>query len=127
MSPIFDYNGSLKRFGNDEKLFSEMVGFFFDDAPAWLAALRTAVAQNDPAQIQRAAHTLKGITANFGASHATAAAAQIEQHVGMGNLSAVSRALPLLENAIDELGEALGKYRRVDGAHQPVTSDVAER
>lgn len=117
MSPAFDYPGSLKRFGNDQQLFCEMVGFFFDDAPKWLEALRTGLAQNDVLQIQRAAHTLKGMSANFGASRATAAAAQIEQHVGMGNLSAASRALPLLEDAIEELERALSEHRVLDEPH----------
>jgi HPt (histidine-containing phosphotransfer) domain-containing protein len=111
MSPAFDYPGSLKRFGNDHQLFSEMVGIFLDDVPKWQKALRSALEENDVRQIQRAAHTIKGMAANFGAARTIAGAAQIEQHAGMGNLPAVSRSLPLLDEAIDELQKALTAHR----------------
>jgi HPt (histidine-containing phosphotransfer) domain-containing protein len=111
MSPAFDYPGSLKRFGNDHQLFGEMVGIFLDDAPKCQKALRSALDDNDVRQIQRAAHTIKGLAANFGAGRTMAAAAQIEQHAGMGNLTAVSRTLPLLDEAIDELQKALTAHR----------------
>ncbi len=106
MSPAFDYQGTLKRFGQDEKLFREMVGFFFDDAPQWIAAIRVGLEQNDIAKIRRGAHTLKGMVANFGAARAMTAAAQIEQHAGMGNLAAIQSALPLLDEALEELQHA---------------------
>lgn len=116
MSPAFDYQGTLKRFGQDERLFSEMVGFFFDDAPKWLASVRAGLAKNDLQQIHRGAHTLKGMVANFGAARAMAAAAQIEQHASMQNLTSVQRALPLLEEALEELERAF-----VEHGLQPVS------
>lgn len=127
MSPAFDHAGSLKRFGNDERLFGEMVGFFFDDAPQYLSNLQAAIAANDVLKIQRAAHTLKGMVANFGAARAVAAAAQIEQHLSMGNISAVARAMPLLEDAIEELEQALSAYRLDDAAVKPAPLDSAKR
>jgi two-component system, sensor histidine kinase and response regulator len=125
MSPAFDYPGSLKRFGNDHQLFEEMVGIFLDDAPKWLKTLRTAVAANDVRQIQQGAHTIKGMAANFGAARAIAAAAQIEQHAGMGNISAVSRSLPLLDEAIDELQKALNAHRFLNPDVSPSNAETA--
>lgn len=109
MSPAFDYQGTLKRFGQDESLFREMVGFFIDDYPQWISSIRSGISKGDLTQIQRGAHTLKGMVANFGATRAMAAAAQIEQHVTMRNLSAVERSLPLLEDAVDELERAFAE------------------
>ena len=125
MSPAFDFQGTLKRFGQDERLFSEMVGFFFDDAPKWVEAIRVGLAQNDVMQIHRAAHTIKGMVANFGAARTMAAAAQIEQHAGMGNLTAVSRALPLLEDAIEELERAFEEQHLHDRSKSSVSPDSA--
>jgi len=111
MSPAFDYLGTLKRFGNDRQLFCEMVGFFFEDIQPWLNAIKQGLAENDAAKIQRASHTIKGMVANFGASRSMVAAAQLEQHAAMGNLPAVVRAFPLLEEAIAELERALAVHR----------------
>ena len=110
MSPAFDYQGTLKRFGQDERLFDEMVGFFFDDAPQWLDSIRTGLVKNDLQQIHRGAHTIKGMVSNFGAARVMAAAAQIEQHVAMGNPAAAQCALPLLEEALDELQQAFSEH-----------------
>lgn len=106
MSPAFDYQGTLQRFGQDQRLFSEMVGFFFSDAPQWIETIHAGVANNDVGKIRRGAHTLKGMVANFGAARAMTAAAQLEQHASIGNLAAVQRALPILEEAIEELQQA---------------------
>lgn len=117
MSPAFDYHGTLKRFGQDERLFSEMVGFFYDDSPKWIEMIRTGLSKADVTMIHRGAHTLKGMVANFGASRAMAAAAQIEQHAGMNNLLAVERSLPLLEDALDELERAFAEHGLTQSAH----------
>lgn len=122
MSPAFDYLGTLKRFGNDRKLFCEMVGFFFEDIQPWLDAIKQGLAENDAAKIQRASHTIKGIVANFGASRSMVAAAQLEQHAAMGNLPAVVRALPLLEEAIEELQRALAVHRNGATIHDGTTA-----
>jgi HPt (histidine-containing phosphotransfer) domain-containing protein len=125
MSPAFDYPGSLKRFGNDHQLFEEMVGIFLDDAPQCFKSLRTALAANDVRLIQQGAHTIKGMAANFGAARTMAAAAQIEQHAGMGNLMAVSRSMPLLEEAIDELQKALTAHRFLNPEGSPSNAQTA--
>jgi HPt (histidine-containing phosphotransfer) domain-containing protein len=125
MSPAFDYEGTLKRFGQDERLFNEMVGFFFDDAPKWLDSIRAGMAKNDLQQIHRGAHTIKGMVSNFGAARVMAAAAQIEQHVAMRNLAAAQRALPLLEEALDELEHAFSEqgFQSVSHANDSSSSD----
>lgn len=77
-STVFDYSGSMQRMGNDPQLFEEMLGFFREDAPAWLRRLHQAMTNNDLPAVRFAAHTLKGQASNFGAERAVQAAAAVE-------------------------------------------------
>jgi HPt (histidine-containing phosphotransfer) domain-containing protein len=55
-----------------------MLGFFREDAPAWLRRLHQAMTNNDLPAVRFAAHTLKGQASNFGAERAVQAAAAVE-------------------------------------------------
>ena len=117
MSPVFDHPGSLKRMGGDQHLFEEMIGFLFEDAPRLLERLRTSVADGRYGEAQHAAHTLKGLISNFGASRATAAAAQAEEFAGQGAASILPRILVELEAALNELQRALAPYAPKHARH----------
>ena len=107
MSKVFDYSGSLNRMGNDCGLFAEMVGLLRADAPPLLAALRAAHSEGDGPRIQRAAHTLKGLAANFGADRAVAAAFAIEKKAKALQSDGMPAAITELEESLDELIAAL--------------------
>src|SRR5262245_38748623 len=77
MSTIYDHAGSLRRMGNDQELFHEMVELLRSDAPPLLSAVHSAHKDGDPSRLQRAAHTLKGLASNFGAERAVTAAAEV--------------------------------------------------
>jgi HPt (histidine-containing phosphotransfer) domain-containing protein len=53
--------------GGDVEFLDELVDTYLEDAETQLAALRQAVADDDPAAILRPAHTLKSSSANVGA------------------------------------------------------------
>jgi HPt (histidine-containing phosphotransfer) domain-containing protein len=107
MSQIYDYAGSLHRMGDDQALFYEMVGLLRSDVPQWLKVLHTAERDGDASRVQRAAHTLKGLAANFGASRAVAAAAEVEQCGKARKTEGLRAAVAELEGALDELLGAL--------------------
>jgi HPt (histidine-containing phosphotransfer) domain-containing protein len=116
-STVFDYQGSLERMGDDEQLFGEMVGFLFADTPRWLNELRNGLQRQDAALVQRSAHTLKSLAANFGGAAAVAAAAHVERIAReQRDLAAAAEALPALEAAIQDLEAALAPY------HHPVSA-----
>ena len=117
MPTVFDYQGSLVRMGGDEQLFGEMVGFLFADSPRWLQELRTGLERQDASLVQRSAHTLKSLAANFGGAAAVAAAARVERIAREDrDLKAAAQALPALEAALHELEAALAPY------HHPVSA-----
>lgn len=107
MSHIYDHAGSLRRMGDDVQLFQEMVELLRCDAPKHLAAARRSLADQDWPSLERAAHTLKGLAANFGAARAVGGAAELEQLTKRRVFSQVEGALAALEEALDELVAAL--------------------
>lgn len=93
--------------GDDHELFQEMVALLRSDAPRWQSALAAAARECDLPRLQRAAHTLKGLAANFGANRTVAAAAEVEKLARTHQSEGLQRALTELEEALSELLAAL--------------------
>jgi signal transduction histidine kinase/DNA-binding NarL/FixJ family response regulator/HPt (histidine-containing phosphotransfer) domain-containing protein len=64
--------------GGNEKLMSSLVRILLADAPKTLAAMGRSIAQNNTADLARAAHLLKGSLAIFGAAQAVESARSLE-------------------------------------------------
>jgi CheY-like chemotaxis protein len=106
-----DLNGTLKRLGGSEALFQDLVRFFLEDAPVVLAELGTALKRDDIQTAERAAHSLKGLVANFGAREATRLATELQR---LGHEGALDGAVPLyqrLETEVNLLRRELEAYQ----------------
>jgi HPt (histidine-containing phosphotransfer) domain-containing protein len=53
--------------GGDEDAMTELIGSFLDEGPKLLARLKVAAETSEPAELRRAAHTLKSSARDFGA------------------------------------------------------------
>jgi HPt (histidine-containing phosphotransfer) domain-containing protein len=110
--------------GNDVDLFREMVGFFREDAPQYLAEIQAARKSGDFGAVKRAAHTLKGLVLNFGAVRATSAAMALELLAASALTEPAEQvnfqaATEELEAAIAELQKALENPQAVsNGEHR---------
>ena len=93
--------------GDDRELFQEMVMLLRSDAPQWLDFLLAAERDADTARVQRAAHTLKGLAANFGASRAVAAASEVERLAKTTTADGLRAAVAELEDSLHDLVAAL--------------------
>lgn len=111
MTSIYDHAGSLSRMGQDEQLFQEMVELLKTDAPPLLAAARQALKEQDWTRLERSAHTLKGLAANFGASRAVTAAAEVERLAKKEPHLRVEEALAEVDDALEELIAVLPRNR----------------
>lgn len=80
----------------------ELVTAFLDEAPAMIADLKDAAAQEDPDRFHRAAHSIKSNALIFGAHHLGALAREME-------LSD----MPALENTPDQLAALEAEYAHV--------------
>jgi signal transduction histidine kinase/DNA-binding response OmpR family regulator/HPt (histidine-containing phosphotransfer) domain-containing protein len=69
----------LEEVGGDVSFIATLVGGFLSDAPHLLAELRAGLASNNVQQVQRAAHTLKSIAAEFKAAEVVAQCRELER------------------------------------------------
>ncbi len=106
----YQFSGALKRLGGDEELFRELAAYFIEDAPELLRAIHAGLAAGSAQQIHHAAHTLRGLIANFDAEQAVAFARSIEHLCDTGELQSVPTALAHLEIEVHSLRAALREF-----------------
>ena len=107
---VFDLEVTLTRLGGNRALFGKLVHFYFDDTPRLLQQLRQAAVHGDVAQVERAAHTLKSLAANFEALQAAHAALRVEEYSQARNLGSAVECIPELETQLRRLDAALAGY-----------------
>jgi HPt (histidine-containing phosphotransfer) domain-containing protein len=95
-----DEKAALPRFDNDRAFFLEMCQDFMKNAPARMGELRSSLEKKDAAAFSRAAHNLKGVSANFNATAVNRTAAELER---LGRQDELEQAGPLLEQLEAEL------------------------
>lgn len=141
MATIFDYAGSLRRMGNDQGLFQDMVVLLQEDAPVYLAAIDSNHANADFNSLKRAAHTLKGLVLNFGATRAVSATIALETLASnaerdSNEKKSLSGAIVEVHAALDELQRALADHARMgamtgesmsDGKHAATSQRASQK
>ena len=88
-------------------MLREIAQIFLEDYPEQLAEVRQHAADRCPEGLERAAHTLKGSIANFGAETAFEAALRLETMGREGDLTAADEAVEALERELEGLREGL--------------------
>ncbi len=101
--PQIDVAAALDRVGGDRELLHDVALLFLGEYPKSMAEIRSAVEDLDAPRLERAAHTLKGSVANFGAAATVDAALEIEKMGRSGDLHPAIQALLRLETAMDQL------------------------
>ncbi len=106
---VFDHAGSLERTEGNEQLLGEMAVVFAAECPKRMQELHEAIARQDAARLERAAHTLRGSVSNFCAPAAVAAVSELETMGRAGVLDGASVAYEALETALQQLKPALAR------------------
>jgi HPt (histidine-containing phosphotransfer) domain-containing protein len=106
---VFDQAASLERTGGDEQLLGEMAVLFAAECPKRMQEIREAIARQDAACLERAAHTFQGSVSNFCAPAAVAAVGKLETMGRAGVLDGASVAYEALESALQQLKPALAR------------------
>ena len=97
----------LREWGG-EKLLSQMIRLFLDNAPTRMEQIRSGARQDgDVGEAEQGAHSLKSSAANLGAEELRSLAAAMESRASDGDVEAVGGLLPLLEDAYTRAREAL--------------------
>ncbi len=104
---LFDRQAALARVGDDEELLVELVKIFLDDYPTSLNAIDSAVQTGSSHDLERAAHTLKGAVANFGADAVVREAFELERQGRTGDLSHANENLRRLHETLRQLDQEM--------------------
>jgi HPt (histidine-containing phosphotransfer) domain-containing protein len=104
---ISDLKAALKRMGGNVTILQQLVEYYREDVPPLIERLRAGIAANNPAEIQQAAHSIKGLVVNFDADSSARAALQLEQMARSRDLIKAPHALDALEKEIARLNADL--------------------
>ena len=99
---IVDLDAALERMGGDRQLLDDIVQFYFQDSPGLLQQIEQAICAQDSSQLERAAHSLKGLASNFSAASVVETTASLE---GFGRSSQFDEATALLETLHARIAE----------------------
>lgn len=105
-SPL-DIDFALGRIGGDMELLREIAGLFIEEEARLMSAIKCAIDDGDAGALEAAAHTLKGMLSNFGASAAVEAAFAIERIARDKDMGRALTAYPALENEMERLRPAV--------------------
>jgi HPt (histidine-containing phosphotransfer) domain-containing protein len=108
----FNYEESVTRLGGDRALFDEILEIFLEDAPTLLEQASNSLADGDCATLERAAHSLKGLSANFAAGPTVAAAYAVELHAREHALADAAHCFPRLVSQLHRLEDGLRAFRQ---------------
>jgi two-component system, sensor histidine kinase and response regulator len=109
---VCNLRAALERLDGDGDLLGMLIAVYLEDSIELEARLRGAVEKQDAAAAERAAHSLKGLAANFDGLLAVDAAFTIEEASRRQEWAAVRDALPTLEQAGEQLRRALAAHRQ---------------
>jgi histidine phosphotransfer protein HptB len=96
--------------GDGGEFLKEIVNIYIEDTPNRLAELRKSLAAGDVATFARAAHTIKGSSANVGATTLRALAERLEHASRKDGLGALA---PLVAECEAEFARAAGELRAI--------------
>jgi HPt (histidine-containing phosphotransfer) domain-containing protein len=83
--------------GDNDAFIREVLGIFLEDTPQRIAELDTSLAAGDAPKFSRAAHSIKGSSANLGAASLRGMAEQLEQRSHKEGLANVAGLLASLK------------------------------
>ena len=114
-APYLDPNAieNLRAINPDDggEFLRELINIFLADTPVRIAEIEQAAAAGCAADLMRAAHSIKGSAANFGAMELTQLARELENLGRAGNLAVVCASLESLRSEFARLLPALEKLK----------------
>lgn len=100
----------LARVDNDRELLAELLTLFQEEYLRLQDALHNAVHAGDPRQVDKAAHTLKGMLANLSINRGAELAANVETAARAGDEREIQQAMAAFDGEETGLLEAVGAF-----------------
>ncbi|RMH69562.1 MAG: PAS domain S-box protein [Gemmatimonadetes bacterium] len=100
---------SIRQLGgaDDPEFLNDVIQIFLEDAPVLLDRIETALNQNNTDEVRRAAHGLKGSSANLGALHLAELCTHLEIQAKANHLDRAREHLYLIQNELNRVKAAL--------------------
>ena len=131
---VLDRAAILERLGGDEEIYSMMVEMYLQDVENNCSALAASVVAGVLPDLQREAHTIKGLLATFSDDEGAAEAHAVEQKAKHGDLQGVDAAVLVLQTRLREVAAVLKAARSHQefagadrAAGRPVRHDAEQR
>jgi len=105
--PTFNLAAALDRLGGDKQLLRTLAQVFVEDSPVLLTKLKAAYAKGDASRLRHAAHSIRGLAANFNAHTIVDLARQIEDQAA--GSSEVQETAPANIDRLAELVAAMSQ------------------
>jgi HPt (histidine-containing phosphotransfer) domain-containing protein len=107
-----DVPGALKRVGGDRELLAQIIDFVVEDSPQFISRIETALKANQYAEVERAAHSLKGLVSNLHCVAVQDKATEIEGLARIHNRDAIAAALEVLGDLTQKMMLKIDEARR---------------
>jgi len=104
---VLDLEKAVYQMGGDEDLLKEVLQIFMDDMPRKLYELHNACESRDRERMRRAAHSIKGASANIAAECVQAVALEIEKMAPEADLDSIGERINTLEAEMSKLETAI--------------------
>lgn len=98
----WDRDFALEQAADDEELLAELIDLFHDSSASDLAAIKEGAANDDPAAMGDAAHSIKGASASLGIEGVRRIADDLEKAGKAGDLQRAKSYLPGLEEVLEQ-------------------------
>ena len=98
--------------GDNDGFLREIVGIFLEDTPKRLSELEECLARQDVRSFTRAAHSIKGSSANVGATRLRSAAERLEHKSNAAGLTDVAAQITEVR---ERFAEAKDELKRIAG------------
>ena len=108
---IFDLPGTLRRLGGDTNLLSDLVQLYQEDSPGLLSRLHAGIESHQTDEVRHAAHSLRGLAANFGAGVLTQSLLRLEETAAAGRLDEAAALLDQVSQDSAQLQATLALHR----------------
>jgi signal transduction histidine kinase/DNA-binding response OmpR family regulator/HPt (histidine-containing phosphotransfer) domain-containing protein len=108
--PAGDLATALRHAGGDRRLLREILMIFREDCPTHLRAIREALTQGHPQELERVAHSLKGSLRTFGAAEAAQTADQLERLGHGDSVAGAGELVAILEGQVEAVLKSTAEW-----------------
>jgi two-component system sensor histidine kinase/response regulator len=117
----FDVPGALKRVGGDRELLVRIIDFVAEDSPEFVRRMETALKSGEYAEVERAAHSLKGLVSNLHCRAVQDKAFEIEGLAHVRDKSSIGAAIAILNVLTEQMMVKIDELRHSLEAETPAS------